>query len=56
MDIGATHHLTSDLSCLQVANGYNDDALVVLGNGATIPNTHLGSTSLSYGSHTLNLK
>uniref|UniRef100_A0A2N9H7S4 Uncharacterized protein n=1 Tax=Fagus sylvatica TaxID=28930 RepID=A0A2N9H7S4_FAGSY len=46
-DSGATHHLTSDLANLNVrADEYHGQEQIRVGNGNTLPITHIGTTQL----------
>ena len=56
-DIGATHHLTSDLANLNVhAEDYTGTDQIRVGNGKGLPVAHIGTTSLSTPHSSLLLK
>lgn len=56
INTGATHHLTFDISHLQVASTYNGDAFIMLGTHFIISITYLDFISLFVGSYALSLK
>ncbi|KAK0593671.1 hypothetical protein LWI29_001354 [Acer saccharum] len=47
LDTGASHHMTSDLQNLSLHSEYGGSEDIMVGDGKTIPITHIGSTSLS---------
>ncbi|KAL4289829.1 hypothetical protein GQ457_14G000900 [Hibiscus cannabinus] len=55
-DSGATHHLTKDVSNLQVGNTYPSTGMVQVGNGNTIPIRFVGQSVLLNGSRNLHLR
>ncbi|KAL4383320.1 hypothetical protein GQ457_15G008320 [Hibiscus cannabinus] len=55
-DSGATHHLTKDVSNLQVSNTYPSTGMVQVGNGNTIPIRFVGQSVLLNGSRNLHLR
>ncbi|KAL4383297.1 hypothetical protein GQ457_15G010400 [Hibiscus cannabinus] len=55
-DSGATHHLTKDVSNLQVGNTYPSTGMVQVGNGNTILIRFVGQSVLLNGSRNLHLR
>ncbi|KAL4308194.1 hypothetical protein GQ457_01G001570 [Hibiscus cannabinus] len=55
-DSGATHHLTKDVSSLQVGSTYPSTGMVQVGNGNTIPIRFVGQSVLLNGSRNLHLQ
>lgn len=53
IDIGANHHLTSDVSLLNNLQPYTSEEQVMLGNGFFVPIIQSGSGTLPIGGHTL---
>lgn len=54
-DSGASAHITSSVNNLQEAHSYEGNDVVMVGNGAYLPVTHIGSTTLNSSSGTLSL-
>ena len=44
-DIGASNHITNDLANLTVHDSYRGADKVVVGNGAGLPISHIGSST-----------
>lgn len=55
LDSGATYHITSDINNLSLHQPYLGGEEVIVGNGATLPITHTGSTLLPSMSKPLSL-
>ena len=47
VDSGASHHITSDLQTLSVHFEYGGNDDIIIGNGNSIPISHIGSTTLA---------
>lgn len=47
VDSGASHHLTTDLNNLALHSEYNGTKKVTIGNGKTLPISHIGSSVMS---------
>jgi hypothetical protein len=47
LDSGASHHMTSDLQNLSLHSEYGGNENIMVGDGKTIPISHIGSTLLS---------
>jgi hypothetical protein len=56
LDIGATDHFTPDLANIQQAKEYNGNDGVTVGNGQTLPITHIGNAQLRASKHILHLR
>lgn len=56
MDSGATHHMTPDISNIQNASPYYGHEQVVIGNGKSLPVSHIGSYSVSSPFYPASLK
>ncbi|KAK0588332.1 hypothetical protein LWI29_038180 [Acer saccharum] len=56
LDSGASHHMTSDLQNLSLHSDYNGPEDIMLGDGKTIPITHIGSTLLHNSGQSFRLK
>lgn len=54
-DFGATHHMTSDLRNLTIAQPYNDDNKITIGNGLGLTVAHTGSGYIKSADHVLKL-
>lgn len=52
LDSGATHHVTHDLSNLQTHAPYDGSEELIIGDGTTLPITHVGKFSISVNSRT----
>lgn len=46
LDTGSTHHVTQDMSNLSLHHPYDGTEEIVIGNGAGVPITHIGSLTL----------
>jgi hypothetical protein len=55
MDSDATHHITSDLNNLNFFYNYVGGDSLQIENGVGLPIQHIGSLSLSFSSHTIQL-
>ena len=55
LDSGATHHLTNTLDDLHITNPYQGKDQITIGDGNTIPISHVGKANLSIPNHTLHL-
>lgn len=55
LDSGATHHMTSELSNLNMATLYPSNDTVTSANGEGLAITHIGSSSLPIKSHNFKL-
>ncbi|XP_010424869.1 PREDICTED: uncharacterized protein LOC104710033 [Camelina sativa] len=55
MDIGSTHHLTSDLHNLALHQPYNGEDSILIGDGSGLSITNTGSLTLPSNSHPLSL-
>ncbi|KAK2426846.1 Copia polyprotein/retrotransposon [Trifolium repens] len=55
LDSGATHHLTNTLEDLNITNPYHGSDKITIGDGNTLPISHVGKTSLSIQKHTFHL-
>jgi hypothetical protein len=56
LDIGATDHFTPDLANIQQAKEYNGNDGVTVGNGQTLPISHIGNAQLRASKHILHLR
>ncbi|KAE8681409.1 hypothetical protein F3Y22_tig00111330pilonHSYRG00629 [Hibiscus syriacus] len=54
--IGASHHVTSDLSNLSLHSSYQGSDDVMIGDGSTLHITHTGSTTIPTSSRTFTLQ
>lgn len=54
-DSVATHHMTSDLRNLTIAQPYTADNKITIGNGAGLPVVHTGSCYIKPADHVLKL-
>lgn len=48
---GASHHVTSDLKNISLHTPYNGSDVTMIGDGSSLPITHIGSTSLTTSTH-----
>ncbi|KAJ3698209.1 hypothetical protein LUZ61_001914 [Rhynchospora tenuis] len=55
LDTGATNHVTSDLNNLSSFFNYEGNDSLHLGNGLSLPITHIGSSTFNLSSHCLKL-
>ncbi|KAL9443488.1 hypothetical protein AB3S75_016782 [Citrus x aurantiifolia] len=56
LDSGATHHLTNDINNMHVSEAFTGISKLVVGNGAGLSITHVGSAALkSHNSHNTSL-
>ncbi|PRQ54448.1 putative RNA-directed DNA polymerase [Rosa chinensis] len=54
-DTGATHHMTSDLRNLTIAQPYDSNNSITIGNGQGLSIKHIGAAKLTPGKHTFYL-
>ncbi|KAL9241610.1 hypothetical protein vseg_015702 [Gypsophila vaccaria] len=54
IDSGATHHITNDLSNLALHSPYDGNDELIIGDGSSLPISHIGSFSISLSSASLN--
>jgi gag-polypeptide of LTR copia-type len=55
LDSGATNHVTHDLNNLSAFFNYDGNDSLQIDNGATLPILHIGSSTLSFSSHSISL-
>lgn len=55
-DTGATHHVTPDLASLSISNEYTGNDGLLVGDGKSLPISHVGKSSLHTPYKTLQLK
>ncbi|KAG8479468.1 hypothetical protein CXB51_029816 [Gossypium anomalum] len=55
-DSGATNHITSDMANLATASSYTGTSQVSMGDGASVPIAHVGSSHFMAGSRLLRLQ
>ena len=46
LDAGAFYHITNDVSNLNIQSDYSGPDEVIIGDGSSLPITHVGSTTL----------
>ena len=55
LDSGATNHVTTDLNNLSTFFNYDGNDMLQIGNGAGLPILHIGSSKLSFSTHSISL-
>ena len=56
LDSGATNHVTSDLSNLNIQADYKGKNKLIVGNGSSLPILHIGDSTLKDNQKNLLLK